>query len=103
MVVIAANVGIVLLAHLVERPFPQVIDEGQHIGLAAQGQRVFLADAAGLLAVLAGVLEGVLQAPVHLEPGVDRGLDGRLRCGVPLRVKPPAPQYRSPEFSRTTQ
>ena len=78
MVVLALDVLVIALAHLVERALPQVIQEREHVGLAAQRERVVLALAARLLPMLAGILEGVLQAAVHLEPRVDSALHGHL-------------------------
>ena len=71
MVILPCNLRVVLLAHLVESPLPEVVDEGQDVRLSAQRQRV-------LFRPPAGVFEGIPEAAVDLEAVVDHGLDRDL-------------------------
>jgi len=80
-IIIPADIRIVFFAHFVECPFPQVIDKGQHVGLADEGQGVFFADAAGFFTVFAGVFKGVFQTAIHLIPAINSRLGGYfIRC-----------------------
>ncbi len=69
--VFALDVGVFGRAHRMKRALPQVVDVGEHVGFAAQGQRVRLVP-------LAGNVERELQAAVHLKTGVDHALLGHL-------------------------
>ena len=74
-----------------EGAFPEIIEERQHVGLAAQGQRVLIAFAAGLFAVFAGIFKGVFQAAVNLESCCKRPICVATSWGVPFIITPPMP------------
>ncbi len=68
-VVVGLDVG-VLLGHLLERPPPEVVAEGQHVGLGDQRE---------LLALGVVPLAGVLEGPADAAFAALAGVDGRLR------------------------